>query len=202
MDNTKNIQREKKVEDQHKQFKQPTIDSLAYQFDIQKSINKEKPKKTIVITGIAHIPKEDELGIKIWFDLLPSKASFSKIILDVYFQDHLLNSATLGIPQSLLLNDSFEHSLVLDMKGIREGDYIIRVEIYELWYANEKLNFTSEERIIHYVPISREERLVKIPTVKSVADFDLAVVSSAAKGIFGELNDDLRRETESKRDQW
>jgi hypothetical protein len=88
------------------------------------------------------------------------------------------------------------------MKGIREGDYIIRVEIYELWDANEKLNFTSEERIIHYVPISREERLVKIPTVKSVADFDLAVVSSAAKGIFGELNDDLRRETESKRDQW
>ncbi len=140
-------------------FKQPKIDSLAYQFDIQKSINKEKPKKTIVITGITHIPKENELGIKIWFDLLPSKASFSKITLDIYFQDHLLKSTTLGIPQSLLLNDSFEHSLVLDMRGIREGDYIIRVEIYELWDANEKLNFTSEERIIHYVPITSRRKI-------------------------------------------
>lgn len=202
MDNTKNTQREKKVEEQHKQFKQRTIDSLAYQFDIQKSISKEKSKKDIVITGVTHIPKENELVIKIWFDLLPSKASFSKITVDIYFQDNLLNSATLGIPQSLLLNDSFEHSLLLDMRGIREGDYIIRIELYELWDTNEKLNFTSEERIIHYVPISREERLVKIPTVKSVADFDLAVVSSAANGIFSELNDDLRRESESKRDHW
>jgi len=202
MDNTKNTQRERKVEEQHKKnFKQSTIDSLAYQFDIQKS-NTEKPQKTIVITGINHVPKENELGVKIWFNLLPSKASFSKIILDLYFQDHLLNSATLAIPQSLLLNDSFEHSLVLDMSGIREGDYVIRVEIYELWDANEKLNFTSKEGIIHYVPMTREERLVKIPTVKSVADTDLAVVSTAAKGILSEINDDLRRESESKRDQW
>ena len=202
MANEKKTQQERKAEEQQKHFKQPTIDSLAYQFDIQKSTNKEKPKKTIVITAITHDSKENELGVKIWFDLLPSKASFSKIIIDLFFQDHLLNSATLSIPQSLLLNNSFEHSLVLDMSGIREGDYIIRIEIYELWDTNEKLNFTSEERIIHYVPVSREERLVKIPTIKSVANNDLAIVSSATKGIFSEINDDLRRESESKRDHW
>jgi hypothetical protein len=202
MDNSNNNLKDRKVEAQFKHYKQSTIDSISYQFDVQKSKSNEKPKKTIVITGITHISKENELGIKILFDLLPSKVSFSKVIIDLFFQDHLLNSAALSIPQSLLLNDSFEHSVVLDMSGVREGDYIIRVEIYELWDSNEKLNFTSEQRIVHYLPVSREERLVKIPTVKSVADTDLAVVSSVAKGIYTEINEDLKRESESKRDQW
>jgi hypothetical protein len=182
--------------------KQSTLDILAYHFDIQKSKGKDKPKKTIIINGIEHAAKENYLDLKIGFSLLPSKTSFSKIIVDLYFQDNLLNSTSLSIPESLLLNDSFEHSLVLDMSGIREGDYVIRAELYELWETAEKLNFTSDEIIVHYTPITREERLVKIPTVKSVAGTDLVIVSSSTKKILSDIEQDLKKESDSKKDYW
>lgn len=182
--------------------KQSTLDNLAYHFDIQKTKGKDKPQKTIVINAIEHATKENYLDLKIGFNLLPSKTSFSKIIIDMYFQDNLLNSTSLNIPESTLLTDSFEHSLVLDMSGIREGDYVIRAELYELWDTAEKLNFTTEEIIIHYTPVTREERLVKIPTVKSVAGTDLAVVSSSAKKILSEVEQNLKKESESKKDYW
>jgi len=185
-----------------KRSKQSTLDNLAYHFDIQKTKGKDKPKKTIIINGIEHVIKENELDLRIGFSLLPSKTSFSKIIIDLYFQNNLLNSTSLSIPESLLLNDSFEHSLVLDMSGIREGDYVIRAELYELWNTTEKLNFTAEEVIVHYVPITREERLVKIPTIKSVAGADLAIVSPSAKEIFSEIEQNLKKESESKKDYW
>ena len=56
--------------------------------------------------------------------------------------------------------------------------------MYEPWSSGEKLNFTSKEMSVQYVPKTREERLVKIPTVKSVAGSDLTVVSSSAKNIY------------------
>lgn len=185
-----------------KRSKQSTLDNLAYHFDIQKTKGKDKPKKTIIINGIEHVIKENELDLRIGFSLLPSKTSFSKIIIDLYFQNNLLNSTSLSIPESLLLNDSFEHSLVLEMSGIREGDYVIRAELYELWDTTEKLNFTAEEVIVHYTPITREERLVKIPTVKSVAGADLAIVSPSAKEIFSGIEQNLKKESESKKDYW
>ncbi len=185
-----------------KRSKQSTLDNLAYHFDIQKTKGKDKPKKTIIINGIEHVTKENELDLRIGFSLLPSKTSFSKIIIDLYFQDNLVNSTSLSIPESLLLNDSFEHSLVLEMSGIREGDYVIRAELYELWDTTEKLNFTAEEVIVHYTPITREERLVKIPTVKSVAGADLAIVSPSAKEIFSGIEQNLKKESESKKDYW
>ena len=67
------------------------------------------------------------------------------------------------------------------MKGIAEGNYLIRVEMYEPWSSGEKLNFTSKEIAVQYVPQTRADRLVKIPTVKSVAGTDLTVVSIFCK---------------------
>ncbi len=88
------------------------------------------------------------------------------------------------------------------MKGIGEGKYLLRVEMYEPWSSNEKLNFTAKEIIVQYVPQTRESRLVKVPTVKSVAGSDLTVVLSSAKEIYREIGQDLKKETISKRDQW
>ena len=67
------------------------------------------------------------------------------------------------------------------MKGVAAGEYLVRVEMYEPWPSGEKLNFTSKEISVDYVPQTRAERLVKIPTVKSVAGTDLTVVSSRRK---------------------
>jgi hypothetical protein len=114
----------------------------------------------------------------------------------------MLNSATISIPQSTLLNDTSEFPLILDMKGIAAGEYQIRIEMYELWSSSEKLNFTFKEITVQYVPVTREARLVKIPTVKSVTGADLTVVSSSAKDIYREIEQDQKQEAISKKDEW
>jgi hypothetical protein len=199
---TKNQQKREIMKANVSQSKQSTLEDLSFQFDIEKTKEKVSQRKAIVINNIADTTKEDELELKVEFSLLPSKASFSKINLDLYFQEHLLNSTTIGIPQSTLLNDTSEFPLILDMKGIVAGEYMFRVEMYEPWSTSEKLNFTSKEIAIQYVPKTREERLVKIPTVKSVAGSDLTVVSSSAKNIFREIEQDQKQESISKRDEW
>ncbi len=88
------------------------------------------------------------------------------------------------------------------MTGIAEGSYLFRVEMYELWSSGEKLNFTAKEVVVQYVPQTRESRLVKIPTVKSDAGAGLTVVSSAAKNIYREIEQDQKQEAISKRDEW
>lgn len=183
-------------------FKQSSIDDIIYQFDVQKSKGQLKPTKAILINNIATLTKEDELALKIGFSLLPSVSYFSKIKLDLFFQEELLNSVMLGIPQSSLLKGSLEFPQILDMKGIAAGDYLVRVEMYEPWSSGEKLNFTFKEISVHYTPQTREDRLVKIPTVKSVAGSDLLVISSTAKDIYSEIDESQRKESINKRDQW
>ena len=185
-----------------KQAKQSTLEDLSFQFNINRSKEAAKPTKAIVINRIADVTKEDELALKVEFTLLPSKASFSRINLDLHFHEQLLKSTPLDIPQSPLLNDSFEYPQIIDMTGIAAGSYLFRVEMYELWSSGEKLNFTAKEVVVQYVPQTRESRLVKIPTVKSDVGAGLTVVSSAAKSIYREIEEDLKKESTSKRDEW
>jgi hypothetical protein len=185
-----------------KQAKQSTLEDISFQFNINRTQEAIRPTKAIVINKISDTTMEDELALKMEFSLLPSKASFSKINLDLFFQEHLLNSTTISIPQSTLLNDTSEFPIVLDMKGIVAGEYPVRVEMYEPWSSGEKLNFTFKEIAVQYVPQTREARLVKIPSVKSVAGKDLTVVSSSAKNIYREIEQDQKQEAISKRDEW
>lgn len=199
---SKNQQKREVIAIDVKQAKQSTLEDLSFQFNIERTREAIRPTKAIVINKISDTTKEDELELKVEFSLLPSKKLFSKINLDLFFQEHLLNSTTIGIPQSTLLNDTSEFPLVLDMRGIVAGEYLFRVEMYEPWSSGEKLNFTSKEISVQYLPKTREERLVKIPTVKSVAGSNLAVVSSSAKNIFREIDQDQKQESISKRDEW
>ena len=185
-----------------KHARQSTLGDLSFQFNIERTKESIKPTKAIVISRVADTIKEDELELKVEFSLLPSKVSFSKINLDLYFQENLINSTSLVIPQSQLLNNNFEVPQVLEMKGIVAGEYLIRVEMYEPWSSGEKLNFTAKEITTQYIPQTREARLMKIPTVKSVAGNDLTVVSSNAKNIYREIERDLKKESISKRDGW
>jgi hypothetical protein len=189
----------KKVVFEHS--KQSTLDDLSFQFNIQKP-DAAKSVKGIVISEISNVIREDELALRIEFTLLPSKLAFSKLNLDLYFEDQLLKSITLGIPQSVLLNDDFDFPMVLDMRGIRAGKYIVRVEMYELWPSGEKLSFVSKEIIADYVPQKIESRLVKIPIIKNISILNLMVVSSSEKSIYIDLEDYLKKESMSQRDQW
>jgi hypothetical protein len=193
---TKNQLLKEKIKPAVKNSKQSTIDDLSYQFNIQKR-ETSKSIKEIIIDQIRTINKENELALKIEFRLLPSNASFSKINLDIYFQEHLLKSKALGIPQSALLKENLEYPLILDMKEIGEGNYQIRVEMYETW-PDEKLNFNSKEITAQYIPQSRESRLIKIPTIKSSPGSDLDIDSSEARNIYSEIRKDSKKEELSK----
>ena len=199
---TRNQQRRELMKANVERAKQSTLDDLSFQFNVAREKDAIKPSKAIIIDRISDTTKEDELELKIEFSLLPSKTSFSKVNLDLYFQETLLKSAALIIPQSQLINDNFEYLQVLEMKGIAAGEYLVRVEMYEPWSSGEKLNFTSKEITVHYVPQTRAERLVKNPTVKSVAGTDLTVVSSTARDIYREIEQDLKKEAISSRERW
>jgi hypothetical protein len=61
---------------------------------------------------------------------------------------------------------------------------------------------TSKEVTIEYVPLKREDRLIRVPIVKSVAGTDLVVVSDSEKNIYSEIEEDMKKEVISRRDPW
>lgn len=198
---TKNQLQREKVELAVKKAKQSTLDSIPKISLWNAKKTESNTERRISITEICNDTKQDELALKIVFSLFPSKASFSKIVLDLFFEGHMINSRTIAIPQSRLATDSFEFPCVLDMRGIDTGSYTVKAEMYERW-SEEKLHFTSQEITIQYVPQTREARLVKIPTMKAFAGEDLLVVSDEAKSIYAEGEQTLKKETINKRDNW
>src|ERR1700690_4297226 len=142
---TKNQQKRELIKADVSQLKQSTLDDLSFQFNIERTKEVVGPTKTIIINQISNKIEEDELELKVEFALLPSNTAFSKINLDLYFDDLLINSTTFCAPQNALLNANLEFSTLLIMKGIVAGSYLLRVQMYELWDSNEKLCFTEKE---------------------------------------------------------
>lgn len=195
-------QQREKTKAKSKKAKQSVLVDPYFSLGTSKSNKADKPKKEIIIQDIAIISKEHEVALIIAFKLLPNKASFSKVILDLYFEQQLLNSTLLNIPQGALTTDSFEFPHLLYMKGIAQGRYSIRIEMYEPWSSGEKLNYTFKELAILYVPKTPSLRYVKVPTVKSVAGSDLVIVSSSAKTLYHDIEEDKKRQSISSRDKW
>lgn len=186
--------------------KQPRQKTLDFQPEARheepaKAVAPER-KKRIVITEIGTVTKEDELDLRVVFRLLPSKAAFSKITAELYFDEQRLHAVCISIPQGPLARDDFEFYPVFNMTGISAGSHAIRVEIYELGGSGEKLTCTSKEATIEYVPVRREDRLIKIPIVKSVVGAGVVAVSDSEKDIYRELGESMKRESASKRDEW
>ena len=183
--------------------KQLTLDNLP-NVPIKESNKATKPiqEKQIIITEIGAITREDELALKVGFKLLPSKTAFSKLKSNLAFDNQQISSVLIRIIQGPLAGDDFELTPVLDMKGIIAGSHSIRVEMYELWSNGEKLSFTSKEVTVEYVPKTRASRLIKIPIVKSFGGGDLAVVSESDKNIYREIEETMKKESVTKRDEW
>jgi hypothetical protein len=185
-----------------KTTKQFTLDSL---LDARPKdaidIIKQTQEEPITITQIETATKEDELALKIAFKL-PQKKAFSRVQSDLWFDRQHVGSALIRMLQGPLATDESEFSAVLDMKGIPAGSHIIGVEMYGLWDRGEKLCRAIREITVDYVPQTRQSRLVKVPTVRSVAGADLAVVSESEKTIYRDIEKTVKREHSSKRDDW
>ncbi len=176
----------------------------------QPEAQKDAPSKTVVpeqkkqieITQITTSTREDELVLKVSFKLTPSRTAFSRLTSDMYFDELKIDSLRLRVLQGPLATDESEFSTVLDMTGISEGKHVVRVEMYELWESGERLRGTSIEATIDYVPVKREDRLIRIPIVKAIEGADLDIVSDTQKNIYREIDKEMKRESESRRDIW
>jgi hypothetical protein len=193
----------KKASKNLKAPKQLTLDNL---LDAPKKESNKATKpiqeKQIIITDIGAITREDELALKVGFKLLPSKIAFSKVKSDLAFDNQQISSVLIRIPQGPLAKEDFELTPVLGMTGINAGLHSIRVEMYEPWSNGEKLSLTSKEVTVEYVPKTRASRLIKIPIVKSFGGGDLAVVSESDKNIYREIEETIKKESVTKRDEW
>ena len=185
-----------------KASKQLTLDRLPVAPKKDPTATGQAQEKRIIITEIGTLTKEDELALKVSFKLFPAKTAFSKVQLDLWFDNQKISSVSVRIPQGPLAADDFELTPVLDMKGIPAGFHTIKVEMYELWSSGEKLSQAVKEVAVDYVPQTRESRFVKVPSVKSVAGKDLAVVSELDKDIYRGIEKTMKKEYISKRDDW
>jgi hypothetical protein len=181
-----------------KASKQTTLDRLP---DTPKK-GPTKSSKQIIITQIDANIGENDLALKVAFKLEPSKAAFSKVQSDLSFNSHPINSVVIRIPHGPLATDECEYDCVLDMNGIAAGTYNLKVEMFEQWQSGERLCETTKELTVDYVPQTRQSRLVKIPTVKTLAGADLAVESRTEKDIYEEIGKTQKKEQLSKRDNW
>jgi hypothetical protein len=89
-----------------------------------------------------------------------------------------------------------------NMKGISAGFHNIKSEMYELSSSEEKLSCPSKDVSVECVPQTGESRLIKAPIVKRFEGVDLAVVSELDKNIYREIDETMRKESVSKRDEW
>jgi len=72
----------------------------------------------------------------------------------------------------------------------------------ELRNAEERLSLGSKEVTVEYVPQTRESRLIRIPIVKRFGGEDLVVVFVTDKSIYHEIEETMKKESISKRDEW
>jgi len=159
-------------------------------------------KKQIEITEITTSTREDELTLTVGFRLLPSRTAFSKVASDLFFDKQKIDFLRLSILQGPLATKESEFSSVLDMTGIPEGKHTLRVEMYEPWASDEKLTPTSKEVTLDYVPLKREDRLIRVPIMKSVAGAGMDIVSETQKNIYREIDEEMKKESEGRRDYW
>jgi hypothetical protein len=195
---TKTGRRREKTLAEVKQSKQATFDSLP---TAKEKSAKVRNNKQIIVTEIVNKVKENDLELKVVFRLIPSKAAFSKVFAELYFDGQKLHRYSVRIPQGPLSADELELPVSLCMSGINSGQHLIRVEMHELWNSEEKLTCTSKEVAIDYVPVHKQDRYIKIPIVRNpVAEID--VVSEPAKEVYGEIEKDQKKDFVGKLDKW
>ncbi|MDR2707700.1 MAG: hypothetical protein LBB87_03005 [Nitrososphaerota archaeon] len=185
-----------------KQLKQLTIDNLpATPTTTQDTKTKPIIQKQICITKMENTTGIDELTLKTNFKLEPSHQAFSKIKAELYFENTHIDTVTIQILQGSLATNELEYSWVIDTKGIAEGTYRLKIEMYEHWPSNEKLYQTTQEITINYIPQTRQSRLIKIPFIKKITSTNIAIITNQEKQIYKDLEKTAKKEPTSQQNK-
>ncbi|MCL2288588.1 MAG: hypothetical protein FWC33_05415 [Candidatus Bathyarchaeota archaeon] len=177
-----------------KPMKQLTFDSLSATATNQNKKTSLVAQKQIYITKMETITGIDELILKTSFRLEPSYRAFSKIKADLFFEDTSISTVFIQVIQGSLGTNELEYSWIMDTKGIAEGTYHLKVEMYEVWSSGEKLCQTNREATVNYVPQTRQARLIKIPLVKSVTRTDITIISNQEKQLYSNIEKAAKKE--------
>ena len=101
-----------------------------------------------------------------------------------------------------MATNDFELNPVLDMSGVAAGNHTLKVEMYELWDSGERRTSASKEATIEYVPVKREDWLIRVPIIKRTEGADLEIVTATEKNIYREIDEEMKRESEGRREHW
>ncbi|MDR0318504.1 MAG: hypothetical protein LBI09_00510 [Nitrososphaerota archaeon] len=185
-----------------KQLKQLTFDSLpATPTTKQDTKTRQAIHKQICITKMETTTGIDELALKINFKLEPSHRAFSKIKAELYFENTRINTVTIQVLQGSLATNELEYSWIMNTKGVSEGAYHLKVEMYEHWPSSEKLYQTTRELTVKYIPQTRQARLIKIPFIKKVTGTNIAVITNQEKQIYKDLEKTAKKEQTSRQNE-
>jgi hypothetical protein len=180
--------------------KQSTLDKLPVPPKEAIDIVKATPDPIDITQLQTIIKEEDELIVKISFKL-PAKKAFSRVKANLWFDKQQISSVSIQVLQGPLATDESEFTEVLDMSGVKAGEYNIVVEMFGLWSLDEKISISIKEKTINHVPQTRLTRLTKVPSVKSVAGADLAVMTRNQSTLHHDLAWVQKREQLSNRDR-
>jgi len=186
---------------QVKSIKQLTFDNLPSPSTQQDTKINPATQKRIYITHMETTTKVDELALKVSFKLEPSRRAFSKIKANLFFDNTHINSVLIQVLQGPLGTNESEYIWVIDTKGIAEGTYQLKVEMYELWSSGEKFCQTIQETTVNYVPQTRQSRLIKIPFVKSVTGTGITVISDQEKQLYIDMEKIIKKEQLNRRNE-
>jgi hypothetical protein len=180
--------------------KQLTFDNLPPTTTKQNPKTEIENQKQICITQMETITRIDELILKVSFKLEPSWRAFSKIKANLFFENTQISSIFIKILQGPLATNELEYHWVIDTKGIAEGTYRLKMEMYEEWSSGERLYQTSHETIVKYVSQTRQSRLIKIPFVKKITRADVVVISDQEKQLYSDIEKAVKAKQKNQRD--
>lgn len=181
-----------------KQVKQLKLDSFPSYFPKKQN----KQDRHIVITKLNSTLVWDDLFLDIEFKLFPSKKSFSKIKVDLWFDRKEAKSFLFDILHSFGPTNEFTLKATLDLQGLPLGTHSVKVGMYELFSFIEKRNHAEKEISIEYTPETKKAMLKEVPIVKKIEGEGIAIVSDSEKRIYREIEKKEKKEMVAKQDKW
>jgi len=155
--------------------------------------------KAVTITDLNTMLKRQDLILNVKFKLAPSKRVFSRIKVDLYFDEECIKSFYLGVPYYFACKEELPIRSVLSLKQVRAGKHTVKVELGGLWPLAGPSDF--KEATIDWYPTVRVPLVKVIPRVKKIEAPAIAVVTSEVKGLYEEMRKRWKRELIARREE-